>query len=165
MNKFVFSHPTDGLDRNDLLGTITILLRTRGEDYWNDPECGGFADLSYFPEGMGNEDGPGRVSSLTITKLDRLGVHLSYLYEVGDLDSPYYREAEYFYSHNGGSFAKRSPVKDPHEGNIFIFDALFVPVETAIAAVRQFLIDAGRSPEVNWIDFGQVRRAERALGE
>lgn len=164
MRDFVFSDPSDGLGRNADFGLIETLLRTRGEEYWNNPDGSGFADLSYFPEGNGNEDGPGCVARLTFTKLDRLGFHFYYCYEVCELDSPYYREAEYYKSHAGGPLASRSPVNDSCEGKRFIFDALFVPVDAAVAVVRHFLTDGGRSPGIEWLDSEEVVRAERAIG-
>ncbi len=160
MPQFVFSCPVDGLGRVANLDEISQLLRTRGEGYWNHPDGSGFAGLSFFPEGNGIE--PGVAAGLDFTKVDRLGCHLYYRYEVADLDSPYYREAEHFKSYAGGPLSARSRVGWAGEGRL-IFDALFVPVEAAVEAVREFLDTGGRSPRVGWITNREVIRAERAL--
>jgi hypothetical protein len=161
MPDFIFTDPVDGLGRVADPRNIETLLRTRGEDYWNDPDGSGFAGLSYFPEGNGNE--PGMVASLDITKLDRLGFHLYYWYDASDLGSPYYREPESYKSYSGGALTTRSRVNCAGEGR-FIFDALFVPVEAAVEAVRVFLAGGERSPKVGWIDSAEVVRAERGHG-
>lgn len=162
MPDFVFSDPVDGLGRDADLRQIETLLRTRGEDYWNSPDGSGFASLMYFPEGNGNE--PGMVASLDITKIDHLGFHLYYCYRVSDLASPYYKEPEHYMSYAGGPLVARSRINWAGEERL-VFDALFVPVEAAVAAVREFLATGGRSPKVGWIDSGEVVQAENALSK
>ena len=159
MPDVVFRCPVDGTNREVDAEEVVHLLRTRGEDYWNDPDGSGFAGLSYFPEGNGNK--PGMVASLDVTRLDRLGFHLFYRYEVAEFDSPYYRDAEFSYTYRGGELRSRSPVHWAGQRRL-IFDALFVDVPTAEAAVREFIATGGRAPEVAWISAQEVRRAERA---
>lgn len=159
MPDVVFTCPVDGTNREVDAEEVVHLLRTRGEDYWNDPDGSGFARLSYFPEGNGNE--PGLTASLDITRLDRLGFHVFYRYEVAELDSPYYREPEFSYTYRGGELGSRSRVNWAGEEQQ-IYDALFVDLPDAVAAVREFIATGGRAPDVAWIDANEVRQAERA---
>jgi hypothetical protein len=103
------------------------------------------------------------VASLDITKLDRLGVHLSYWHDAGDYGFPKNREPESYTSYAGGPLVARSRIGWAGEGRL-IFDALFVPVDAAVEAVREFLSTGGRSPKVGWIQSRDVVRAERNLG-
>lgn len=162
MADVIFTSPEDGGNTDAVLADILGLMRERGEDYWNCPDGSGFAGLSYFPEGNGNE--PGMIAGLDFTRINRLGFHFFYRYECADLHSPYYREPEYFCSFAGVPLTKRSRVGWAGEGRL-IFDALFVDLSTAEAVVREFISTGGRAPTVGWIGAGEVRRAEAVLEE
>ncbi|MGL6075117.1 MAG: hypothetical protein ACRC8S_13235 [Fimbriiglobus sp.] len=116
--------------------------------------------LIFCPEGWGN-DKP-QTAQLHFTKLDTLGFHFYYNHDVGDYDSPYYREAELFYACSSTTLETRSAINWAGEERL-IFDALFVDTPTAIEIVRQFLKDGERSKLANWTKPRDVRAKERAL--
>ena len=142
MRETIFTDPADGAFTKATPELLFDLIRTRSEDYWNDPDGGGFAMLTDCPEGW-TDDGP-QTARLHFTKLNRLGFHFYYCFEVSDLDSPYHREPEYFYSCTSDDFSEVSQVNWAGELRD-IHNALFVGTEAAVEIVQQFLA-SGDSP-------------------
>ncbi|MGL6075518.1 MAG: hypothetical protein ACRC8S_15295 [Fimbriiglobus sp.] len=158
-------------DERDIPGPVPTgadkliqLMRERGQDYWNDAEDGsGFKTLEFYAEGRASE--VGCTSDLVFTKNDQHGFHFYFNYRVSWVDSPYYRDMESFYSCSNPELSDWVEVMDPCEGAIRIFTGLFVPVETAIEVVRDFVRTGEPSPRIQWVTGRVIREAEQRLRE
>ena len=139
---------------------IARLMRERAEDYWNDPDGSGFADLSFYADGKA----AGCTSKLVFTKSDRHGFHFWLSYPVRVVSSPHYRKPNSYFSCSAPDLKDVVPVRDSHEGPRSIFTGLFIPVDAAIEVVREFVRSGGMSDRTQWLTGQVVRAAEQQHG-
>jgi hypothetical protein len=133
---------------------LVALLASEGEDYWNSPDEGGFAGLTFCPEGW--IKGRPQTAKLDFTMKTDVGFHF-YYYVPPNRGLP----TAYLFSSNGG------PLRDTVEvnwagGKRRIYTSLFVPLEMAQKVIERFCLDGKPAEAILWIPCGDVPHPEES---